>query len=218
MKFKTGHEDNHAFHAGRVAAAVVVLLACAIFPLQALAQPAHGSGPGNPGCVLLGMLNPNAPLPPHCTGDHDDGTLDPAVLEQLDMLQMSVLPLFNYDVALAAGWDTAISECVEGPMGGMGYHIANMEQLGNGTLSLLRPEVLLYAPTEDGSMEFVAVEYIIPAPAWGGADSPEFLGQQLHYNPMLDIWALHVWVGRHNPAGIFEDWNPDVHCGFAPHD
>lgn len=206
------------------AAAMGLLFATALMPIQVQAQPGHGTGPGNPACVLLGMLNPSAPLPPHCSGDHDDdGSLAPEVLAQLDQLQMAVLPFFSYDVAIAAGWDTAISPCVELPgVGGMGYHIANMDQLQNngGHLSLLRPEVLMYVPTEDGSMQFGGVEYIIPAPAWPHDPSegiaPEFLGQDLHYNPEQDIWALHVWVGKTNPAGVFEDWNPDISCEFAP--
>lgn len=204
-------------------AAMALLIAFALAPLQAQAQPGHGIGPGNPSCVLLGMLNPSAPMPPHCNGDHDDGSLDPEVLAQLDQLQMAVLPFFSYDVAVAAGWDTAISPCVELPgVGGMGYHIANMDQLQNnaGFLSLLRPEVLMYVPAEDGSMQFGGVEYIIAEADWPHAPdegiAPQFLGQDLHYNPALGIWALHVWVGQANPAGIFEDWNPDVSCEFAP--
>jgi hypothetical protein len=29
------------------------------------------------------------------------------------------------------------------------------------------------------------------------------------------VWALHVWVGRQNPSGIFSDWNPKVTCDNA---
>lgn len=145
-------------------------------------------------------------VPPHCR----------RLVEELNQVRRATSAFFSFDVGVAAGWDTAISPCVESPMGGMGYHIANMEQLGNGSLSLLRPEVLLYAPTEDGSMEFLGVEYIVPVPAWPHAEPPEILGQALHLNPVQNIWALHVWIGRHNPAGMFADWNPDVSCQFAP--
>lgn len=60
------------------------------------------------------------------------------------------------------------------------------------------------------------IEYIVPVPAWPHAEPPEILGQALHLNPVQNIWALHVWIGRHNPAGMFADWNPDVSCQFAP--
>ena len=25
-------------------------------------------------------------------------------------------------------------------------------------------------------------------------------------------YDLHVWVGKHNPAGIFTPFNPSLHC------
>ena len=65
-------------------------------------------------------------------------------------------------------------------------------------------------------MRFGAVEYIIAAADWPHVEPPEFMGQELSYNSHLDIWALHVWVGIHNPAGVFADFNPDVGCEFAP--
>lgn len=168
-------------------------------------------------CILHGMLNPSSPLPPHCLDDGvDDSGLSDEVLDSLVALRRAMTPFYSFDVATAAGWDVPLSECVESPFGGMGYHYANLGQLTNGgKLSLMRPEVLLYAPTEDGSMEFLGVEYIIPAADWTHAEPPMFLGEHLHFNPMQDIWALHVWVARHNPTGIFEDWNPEVHCDFA---
>ncbi len=147
---------------------------------------------------------PERNIPPRCR----------ELADQLNQLRRATSAFYSYDVAIAAGWDTALSPCVESPMGGMGYHIANLDQLGNGTLSLLRPEVLLYAPTEDGSMEFLGVEYIIPGPL--SEEPPVLMGQTFHYNPNQDIWALHVWTARTNPNGIFADWNPEVSCEFAP--
>jgi hypothetical protein len=26
------------------------------------------------------------------------------------------------------------------------------------------------------------------------------------------FWELHAWVWRHNPNGLFDDWNPRVSC------
>ncbi len=189
------------------------LLGLCLVTGQALAQP----GPIDPQtrhCILLAMLG--GPLPPHCVDETDPDELDPAVAAQIDALRLATVAFHSFDVAVAAGWDTAISPCVESPMGGMGYHIANLDQLTNGGhLSVLRPEVLLYAPTEDGSMEFLGVEYIIPEADWPHEHPPEILGQHLHFNPVQEIWALHVWSARHNPEGIFADWNPEVSCEFA---
>ena len=40
-------------------------------------------------------------------------------------------------------------------------------------------------------------------------------GQPMHADVNLGIWALHVWHERHNPRGIFADWNPNVNCDNA---
>jgi len=181
--------------------------------LAAPAALAQSDGAGdNPGqnhrwCVLMAMLGGNMPAECRNEVDYD---------EQLDQLRLATVAFYSHDVATAAGWDAQISECVESPMGGMGYHIANLDYLADGgQLSLLRPEVLLYVPGEDGSMEFLGVEYIIPAGDWPHDDPPEFFGRQLHFNPMLEIWALHVWSARENPEGLFADFNPEVSCAFA---
>lgn len=180
------------------------------------AQSPHGGGMPDRICILLGMLGAQAP-----SCDDDGMGIDPEIEAQVDALTLSVLPFFNYDVAVAAGWDTILGDCVESPMGGMGYHVHNMSQLMNGHLNLLRPEALLFAPTEDGSMQFHGVEYIIPADLWTDPFPPEFLGRELHFNPNVPpngIWALHVWVGTENISGLFADFNPDVSCEFAVED
>ncbi len=193
-----------------------ILLVAVSLTGSAVAQSNDNRGMPERICILLGMLGAS---PPHCDEDADSDDISPEVQAQLDALQLSVMPFFNYDVAVAAGWDTIPGgECVESPMGGMGYHVQNIDQLTNGYLNLLRPEALLYAPMEDGSMEFQGVEYIIPAELWTSEDPPVFLERDLHFNPNVGpfgIWALHVWVGKQNPNGIFADWNPEVSCQFA---
>ncbi len=146
----------------------------------------------------------------------DLGANNREVRAQLEQLRKVVQPFHSYDVARAAGWAATISPCVENEIGGMGFHVANPDELGNGTLSLLRPEVLLYVPTADGSMELLGVEYIVPADFVQPSNPPELLGQTFTYNPHQDIWALHVWLERHNPLGLFAPFNPTVSCEFAP--
>jgi hypothetical protein len=146
-----------------------------------------------------------------------DAVVDSAVQKQLDMLRQAMSPFYSFDVAQVAGWNAPLSECVEVPeLGGMGIHYGNPTQLDNGgALSLLRPEVLLYVPMADSSMELVAVEYIIGEADWPFAEAPEFLGQALHFNEQQRFWALHVWIGRSNPSGLFADFNPEVSCEHA---
>lgn len=198
----------------RSAAMAAVLLTTIQASSEAHAQDAGAGELTDRMCVLLGMLG----VVPAACGEHPPSQLSPDVLAQLDALSLSVLPFFNYDVAVASGWDTILGGCVESPMGGMGYHVHNMDQLMNGYLNLLRPEALLFAPMQDGSMQFHGVEYIIPADLWNEPFPPEFLGQELHFNPNVPpngIWALHVWIGTENSSGVFADFNPDVSCEFA---
>jgi hypothetical protein len=119
------------------------------------------------------------------------------------------------EVAEAAGYERpGIEECVALPgVGGMGYHFVNWG-LVDFDLDALQPEALVYAPGPDGQMKLVAVEYIVPAEPWDAVydDPPTILGQDLHYNPFLGIYALHAWVWQQNPLGIFSDWNPKVSC------
>jgi len=209
------HVSRTVFFQPRIltAGALLVLALCA----TSAPVLAHSNDPGSPGdrvCTLLSMLGQT---PPQCQEQSEE--ISPEVQAKLDDLFLSILPFFNFDVAVAAGWDTIPGgECVESPMGGMGYHLQNLDQLANGHLNLLRPEALLYAPIEDGSLKFVGVEYIIPGDLWDDPEPPVFLEQPLHFNPNVGpagIWALHVWVVEENPNGIFADWNPDVSCEFA---
>ena len=109
-----------------------------------------------------------------------------------------------------------ISECVSHPeLGGMGHHYVNLA-LMDGELDPAAPEVLVYEPMRNGRLRLVAVEYVVPfgvAPENGSA--PELFGRAFHPSAGAGGWALHVWVWRHNPAGLFADFNPDVTCDAA---
>jgi hypothetical protein len=44
------------------------------------------------------------------------------------------------------------------------------------------------------------------------------MGQTFHFTPSPNrygipaFYALHVWAWKHNPHGMFVDWNPKVSC------
>jgi hypothetical protein len=62
------------------------------------------------------------------------------------------------------------------------------------------------------------VEFIVPAAAWDGAgntEPPMVLGHPLHLNAALGVYVLHAWIWKHNPGGMFNDWNPKVSCSTA---
>ena len=115
------------------------------------------------------------------------------------------------DVALADGFAQA-SPCVRNPaLGTMGFHFAKAARIDQ-TVDVAEPEVLLYLPDDEGVMELVAVEYIVPNI---GNPVPSLFGETFHYNAARNRYELHAWIWRHNPAGMFEDWNPRLNCpGF----
>ncbi|HET9983962.1 MAG TPA: hypothetical protein VFQ38_10260 [Longimicrobiales bacterium] len=120
------------------------------------------------------------------------------------------------EAATAAGWSAQITGCMEMPgTGGMGFHYGNTGLI-DGVPEQFAPELLVYAPQKNGRLELVAVEYIVPYTAVPrDAEAPSLHGVPLHHNDAFGLWVLHAWVWKHNPAGMFEDWNPDVSCAFA---
>jgi hypothetical protein len=122
-------------------------------------------------------------------------------------------------VATTAGYAPFLG-CVTGPNGSaMGIHYVNSALVGDGTLDATRPEALMYEP-RGGKLELVGVEFIVIAAAWDAANKtpPTLMGQLFHYNSSPNrygipaFYALHVWAWRHNPDGVFADWNARVSC------
>lgn len=100
---------------------------------------------------------------------------------------------------------TLLDVCFDDPdKGGMGYHyVKGIDDV----LDPLAPEALVYEPTPQG-LKLVAVEYIVPMSLSNTA--PSVLGHPLHENKDLGLWVLHAWIWQPNPAGMFEDFNPNV--------
>jgi hypothetical protein len=84
------------------------------------------------------------------------------------------------------------------------------------TTDALAPEVLVYAPGEDGELKLVAVEWVVRGQNSnppGVSSPPTVLGMPMHILvPAVGFYIMHAWVWKPNPAGIFEDWNPEVTC------
>jgi hypothetical protein len=98
----------------------------------------------------------------------------------------------------------------------MGYHYFNAELMADLTTDALQPEALVYAPREDGGLKLAAVEWVVRGPNSnppGTSEQPFVLGMGMHIlNPAVGFWLMHAWVWKPNPAGMFEDWNPEVAC------
>jgi hypothetical protein len=140
-----------------------------------------------------------------------------ATLNQ-DLAAVRALAARYRDVQKAkeAGWDVLVPGCRDNPpVGGMGWHYLNPAYITL-ELDILEPQVLVYEPQKNGQMRFVGVEYLIPFGLLpSDAEPPVLMGQEFLPNFGDEVWMLHVWVGRHNPDGMFETWNPMVSCEFA---
>ncbi len=95
----------------------------------------------------------------------------------------------------------------------MGNHYLNMDY-ADGTFEFDKPEMLLYAPDDDGDMKFVAVEYLVfvADPENPGLPPEGFIGDadEWEYNTDVEAWTLHAWIGMANKDGIFAHLNYDL--------
>jgi hypothetical protein len=145
------------------------------------------------------------------------GSPEPAEIAQV---RLATAQYHRTESALRAGYDirAGLSHCIEKPgVGVMGYHYFNQQLIDDVSPDPLRPEAIVYAPGPNGQLQLATVEYIVPAAAWhaaGNTEPPSVLGVPMHPgpNPALGWYILHIWVWRHNPAGMFEDWNPAITC------
>lgn len=137
--------------------------------------------------------------------------------DELARLRAATARFHRVDRALAAGYGLVpdLDHCFDNPgVGAMGVHYIDADRLDT-VLDLERPEAMVYAPGPNGKLKLGAVEYIVPADAWdesGNPGLPELFDRSFHLNADLGVYVLHVWVWKNNPAGMFEDWNPNVSC------
>jgi hypothetical protein len=107
--------------------------------------------------------------------------------------------------------------CVAFSDGGMGVHFINMATVGP-TVKPEQPQVLIYERV-GGKLKLAAAEWFVPLKA--SAEQPSIFEQPLDgpmdgHEPLMPAelrhWDLHVWLWKHNPAGVFNSVNPDVKC------
>lgn len=134
----------------------------------------------------------------------------------LAQTRAGVAKFHDLDAALAAGY-IPISECVEEPgVGAMGVHYLNPALVAPGApVDPRLPQMLTYGPSASGELELWSAEFFQPdigqpTPMYG---SQPFDGPMPGHGPGSPVhYDLHVWVGKHNPAGIFAEYNPSLHC------
>ena len=124
-------------------------------------------------------------------------------------------------VAIKDGYHQ-VSACVMDPTKGtMGVHYLNDAYAKDPAIRAAKPELLLYAPQSGGRLKLVAVEYWRPDADQDLTTDPDrpnlagvpFDGPMEGHDPSMPRhYDLHVWVWAWNPAGVFAQFNPSIHC------
>ena len=102
--------------------------------------------------------------------------------------------------------------CFDSASGGMGVHyVRNVDDVTDAT----DPEALVYEISENGELELVGVEYVVPqefVEDQSGAVMalPSLHGRQFHKHSSLPLYVLHAWIWEENPEGMFADFNTAV--------
>jgi hypothetical protein len=146
--------------------------------------------------------------------------------EELAAAREATVAYIDVEAAEAAGYglppEGPLHECIanlDGP-GAMGLHYINGDLVGDTDLEPTTPEALVYAPTADGGLELVALEYVVFAEDWDAAndmapmlfDEMFMLVEEPNRYELPAFYALHAWVWKDNPGGTFASFNPDVSC------
>jgi hypothetical protein len=139
-------------------------------------------------------------------------TVTPDQQDDLNALFAATVAYKDFSAAEAAGYSERLTDCMADSSGGMGFHYGKVALI-DGAVRVDAPEILMYEPQADGSLQFVGVEYVMPLSA--SATPPSLYGLAFHRNEAFQLWVLHVWLYRENPSGLFSDWNPTVSCAAA---
>ncbi|MCR9288750.1 MAG: hypothetical protein NXI23_15345 [Bacteroidetes bacterium] len=144
-----------------------------------------------------------------CSSDEDFNQSEIEVWEmEIEQARAATANYLDFDVAWSEGRIDA-----SGYVPNMGHHYLN-PQLADETFELLKPEFILYVPDEEGNMQMVAIEYgIVPSDPENPGNPPEgYTGDEdeWHFNEMIGMWTLHVWLQLENPDGIFAAHNTAI--------
>lgn len=135
---------------------------------------------------------------------------------QLAAVRQATVQYHDVDRAIADGY-RADPVCVPG----MGYHYVNAALFG-APVDPLKPAALLYAPSGNGRLKLVGVEYFVvdedQEPATHNTVRPELFGQRFDgpmpgHGPGMPVhYDLHAYIWKANPAGVLSTVNDKVEC------
>ncbi|MBG6216948.1 hypothetical protein IWX75_001402 [Arthrobacter sp. CAN_A6] len=163
--------------------------------------------------VFAAGLTPSAAFA-HGGSSGNSGSSDHASSQEVVYEIVRSTARYNWlDRAIKDGYER-VTDCIELPgVGAMGVHYAKSKLIDKKT-DASKPEALVYMPVKYGNHEYyrlVAVEFLSTAkkaPVLGGVTfDSEAADSKAPYKH-----TLHAWVWKHNPAGVFAQWNPSISC------
>src|SRR5215467_5750051 len=105
---------------------------------------------------------------------HDMAAHGSVLQAELAQVRLATARFHDLDKALEAGYELGwvngsgiriVTGCVAHPTAGaMGYHYFKKELMDSLAVDPLQPEVLVYAPGENGKLELAAVEWVVRGP------------------------------------------------------
>jgi hypothetical protein len=159
---------------------------------------------------------------PAASAHEIEGPLTKETKSLLQRAKEGTEPYRDFDRAVADGFVPDGRGCVVDPegTGTMGYRFINMARVFD-PFDATNPEVLIYNQTNDGAMKLVAVEYIVVDSDQDPttSDHPHF-SEQVEFHGVTNAGAgwfypLHAWLWKHNPNGVFTNYNPEASCPGA---
>jgi hypothetical protein len=143
--------------------------------------------------------------------------------EDLSTARAATARFHQIEVAKAEGYgllrDAAGIACIDNPAGVMGIHYVKGSLVGDGSVDAATPELVVYQQLPNGELRLVANEYVVFYSLWTGSSPPSLFGQQFkligtpNRYGLPAFYELHAWIWKHNPDGMFKDWNPRGACG-----
>ena len=128
----------------------------------------------------------------------------------------------DIEAALADGYVEDTPCIFNAAAGGRGFIYPNRSRF-DGVFDPTQPELLFYEPMKNGQLRLVGVGFVVVSAPWDAVNSgPPMLGNQAFidrrtppFGPPFPNYALFAWVWKHNPSGMYEQYNPQVSCEFT---
>lgn len=162
------------------------------------------------------------------TSHHGSGTVTLSDSERADLRQAKRATAKYQRVSAAEhdGWalpdSGPLQQCISSydNTGAMGYHYINGTNVSDNEVTATKPEALVYYRNGDHQLRLGALEYVVFADGWDATHSepPSLFGQDFmrvdapNRYELPAFYALHVWLWKTNPAGLFAGFNPNLSC------